>query len=121
MADSGFFRTFKDLPFPDLPPIHACIGVSFGGGRFFFANVISADERSPEGIIGAKPSGTMIISGFSAGAGGGGGGSSGKDGGISSGAGSSTFGGAGGGGGGSGIGHICMVITQSGSTIVSQT
>lgn len=120
MATSGFFRTFKDLPFPDLPPIHACIGVSFGGGLFFFANSILADQRSLQGKLGAKPSGTMIISGFS-GAGGGGGGSSGSGGGVSAGGGSSALDGAGGGGGGSGIGHICMVMTQSGSTIVSHT
>lgn len=54
-----------------------------------------------------------IVSGTRSGIGGGGGASGG---GGSTGGGSSAFG-----GGGSGIGHICMVIIQSGSIIVSQT
>lgn len=54
-----------------------------------------------------------MVSGTGSGTGGGGGTSSG---GGSAGGSSSAFG-----GGGSGIGHMCMVIIQSGSIIVSQT
>lgn len=54
-----------------------------------------------------------MLSGTGSGAGGGGGASGG---GGSAGGGSSAFG-----GGGSGIGHMCMVIIQSGSIMVSHT
>lgn len=54
-----------------------------------------------------------MLSGTRSGKGGGGGASGG---GGSAGGGSSAFG-----GGGSGIGHMCMVMIQSGSIIVSQT
>lgn len=111
IASSGFFAAFKDFAFR-VPAVQAMNAVGFGFFLFLASEIISTLVFNIYIWGRVIPSGGIKTGSGASGAGGGGGGTSGV--GSAGGGGSSGF-------GGSGIGHICIVIIQSGSTIVSHT